>query len=82
MERERGFMSAHTRGALVALNNGDWQRARALGRSARSWATITESAVLAYEWKATARNILRGAENVWCAERVRLGLSLDVKFPA
>lgn len=75
-------MAGHTRSAIAALDSGDWQQARALGRSARSWATITESAVLADEWRATARTIMRGAENVWHAERVRLGLSLGVKFPA
>ena len=82
MEREREFMSGHMRDALTALNNGDWSRARAIGRSARTWATITDSPVLAHEWRATARNIMRGAENIWCAERVRMGLPLGVKFPA
>lgn len=79
---EREFMSGHMRDAFDALNDGDWTRARAIGRSARSWAAITESPVLAYEWRATARNIMRGAENVWYAERVRMGLPLGVKFPA
>ena len=81
MELERDFMAGHTRRAVAALDSGDWQRARALGRSARSWATITESATLADEWRATARAIMRGAGNVWHTERVSLGLPLGVKFP-
>lgn len=82
MELEREFITRHGRDAIAAMDAGDWQRARAIGRSARSWADITESPVLAYQWRVAARNIMRGAENVWHAERVRLGLPLGVKFPA